>query len=454
MTYYVDPFGCVKNQVDAENMMALLDKSGWAAAEDAVLADLIIINSCGFIESAKQESINAVLNWRKLYPGKKILLAGCLSQRYAKDLAASLPEADGFFGNSDLSGIVQAAALAAGKAVKKKGSAANILSDTGKRPLLSLPGSAYVKISEGCDNRCSYCAIPLIRGGLRSRAVSDITEECKILLDRGIKELCLVGQDTGSYGRDFAAAGKGITGLLEALSRLKGEFRVRLLYVHPDHFPFPVLDIMESDNRFIPYFDIPLQHASEKILQLMNRRGNAAAYLELIEILRRRFPDAAIRSTFMTGFPGETEEDFQTLLDFQKKARLDWLGCFAYSREEDTQAWNMKGRVAKKTAAERKRLIEECQIPITEKQMDRFIGRTFDVLVEEEFEPPLTDLDSSSGEETLYLGRLPCQAPEVDGAAVITSPRPLERGALVPCRVFARAGFDLQVQPLRETAVK
>jgi len=445
MTYYIDPFGCAKNQVDAENMMAFLNEAGWAAVENADNADLIIINSCGFIESAKQESINAVLGWRKLYPGKKILLAGCLAQRYDKELAASLPEADGLFGNSDLPGIVKAAALAAGKTVKKTAPAAN----TGKRPLLSLPGSAYVKISEGCDNRCSYCAIPLIRGGLRSRSVSDITLECKTLLERGIKEICLVGQDTGSYGRDFADTSTGLPGLLESLSGLEGEFRVRLLYVHPDHFPMPILDIMEKDKRFLPYFDIPLQHGSGKILRLMNRQGNAASYLALIETIRRRFPDAVMRSTFMTGFPGETEEDFQALLDFQEKAQLDWLGCFAYSREEDTQAWSMKGRVAKKTAAERKQLIEERQVPITEKQMERFVGRTFDVLVEEKFEASEEiPVELSAGEEELYLGRLPCQAPEVDGSAVILSPRPLECGALVPCRIFARAGFDLQVRPL------
>ena len=446
MTYYVDPFGCAKNQVDAENMMAFLNKAGWSAAENADAADLVIINSCGFVESAKQESINAVLGWRKLYPDKKLLLAGCLAQRYAKDLAASLPEADGIFGNSDLPGIVQAAALAAGEALTD--TAPSRLPDTGKRPLLSLPGLAYVKISEGCDNRCSYCAIPLIRGGLRSRTVPDIAKECKTLLKRGIKELCLIGQDTGSFGRD---TGQNLPGLLEALSRLEGDFRVRFLYVHPDHFPLSMLDIMASDKRFIPYFDIPFQHGSEKILRLMNRRGNAAAYLGLIETIRSRFPDAAMRSTFMTGFPGETEEDFQMLLDFQEKARLDWLGCFAYSREEDTQAWGMKGRVAKKTAAERKRLVEERQIPITEKQMERFVGRTFAVLVEEKFEPsdeaPATT-GGLSGEDELYLGRLPCQAPEIDGAAVILSPKPLECGTLVSCRVSARAGFDLQVRPV------
>ena len=454
MTYYLDPFGCVKNQVDAENMMALLNSAGWTEAEDADIADLLIVNSCGFIESAKQESINAVLSWRKLYPQKKILLAGCLTQRYAKELAETLPEADGLFGNSDLSGIVQAATLAASSS--HKGTKAQRESeikdsffpsaskrlDTGKRPLLSLPGSAYVKISEGCDNRCSYCAIPLIRGELRSRGVSDITKECITLLGRGIKELCLVGQDTGSYGRDSAACSK-LSGLMEAISGLEGEFQIRLLYIHPDHFPLSILDIIKGDKRFLPYFDIPMQHASEKILRLMNRRGNAASYLELIKTIRSRFPDAAIRSTFMTGFPGETEEDFQMLLDFQQKASLDWLGCFAYSREEDTPAYGMKGRVAKKTAAERKRLIEERQIPITEKQMERFVGRIFDVLVEEKFTAP----DPASGEEYLHLGRLPFQAPEVDGAAVILSPVPLEPGTLVPCRIITRAGFDLKVRP-------
>jgi len=442
MTYYLDPFGCVKNQVDAENMMAFLNRSGWAATEDAESADLIIVNSCGFIESAKQESINAVLGWRKLFPGKKILLAGCLAQRYAKELAEILPEANGLFGTDDPEGIVRAAE----KAVRKKavsrapGQGAHLPAiRPGQRPLLSLPGSAYVKISEGCDNRCSFCAIPLIRGALKSRNIRDITSECKTLLKRGIKELCLIGQDTGSYGMDSAKSSAGLPGLLEALSLLEGKFRVRLLYIHPDHFPLSVLDIMEKDHRFLPYFDIPFQHASERILTSMNRRGNAKTYLKLIETIRGTIPGAVIRSTFMTGFPGETEEDFKLLLDFQKKARLDWLGCFAYSREENTPAYSMKGRVSKKTAVGRKRLIEEQQLPITEKQMDRFTGRSFDVLVEEKIENTVPD------EPTLYLGRLPCQAPEVDGAAVIHSAQPLELGAMVPCRVIARRGIDLEV---------
>jgi len=455
MTYYLDPYGCVKNQVDAENMMAILNETGWAAAETAENADLIIVNSCGFIESAKKESIDAVLVWRKLYPEKKILLAGCLSQRYA-ELAGILPEADGFFGIDDPGDIAKVAAKITGKTITKSVKAAadtpRIEIRPGRRPLLSLPGSAYVKISEGCDNRCAFCAIPLIRGRLRSRTPEDIIEECKTLLDRGIKELCLIGQDTGSYGMDGSSNtktigkadgfGDGLPGLMGSISKLKGDFWVRILYIHPDHFPLPILDIMEQDKRFLPYFDIPFQHASERILLAMNRRGNTESYLGLIGNIRERLEDAAIRTTFMTGFPGETEEDFALLLDFQKKAKLDWVGCFAYSREENTPAYKLKGRVSKKIAAKRKRLIEERQISISEKQMERFIGRTFKVLVEEKFEPQ----EPSTGETGLYLGRLPCQAPEVDGSTVIFTSTPLRTGTLIPCRIVARAGIDLEAQ--------
>ncbi|MDR1252129.1 MAG: 30S ribosomal protein S12 methylthiotransferase RimO [Treponema sp.] len=442
MRYFLDPFGCAKNQVDAEHMMAHLDSAGWAAAPDAEAADLIIVNSCGFIESAKQESINAVLGWHRQYPDKKIILAGCLSQRYANELSGSLPEADGLFGNTAIAGIVDAASRALGLKTKPgKASAAF------SRPLLSPSGSAYVKISEGCNNHCSFCAIPLIRGGLRSRSVQDILEECRGLLDRGVRELCVIGQDTGSFGTDRSAV-SALPALLEAIASLAGRFWVRLLYIHPDHFPLPILDIIEQDARFLPYFDIPFQHASPKILSAMNRRGTAESYLALLETIRRRLPGAVIRSTFLLGFPGETDEDFAALLDFQEKARADWLGCFSYSREEGTAAYAMKGRVLKKTALERKRIIEERQIPITEKNMERFVGRTMDLLVEEQFENPTAD--TGIGDESLFLGRLYCHAPEVDGAAVIVSDKEsaakLKPGDMVSGKIIARRGFDLELR--------
>jgi ribosomal protein S12 methylthiotransferase len=444
MRYFLDPFGCVKNQVDAENMMSSLNNEGWESTPDAELADIIIVNSCGFIESAKQESIDAVIGWRKIYPEKKILLAGCLAQRYAKELSENLKEADGFFGVTNLAEITGAASKLVGA---NQGGGFLHSKHSGERPLLSLPGSAYVKISEGCDNRCSFCAIPLIRGGLKSRTIPDIVEECRALLSRGIKELCIIAQDIGSYGKDNAA---NLPELLDAISLLEGRFWVRLLYIHPDHFPMPILDIMERDARFIPYFDIPFQHASAKILTAMNRRPNAEKNLALLETIRGRLPNAVIRSTFLLGFPGETEEDFAALLDFQEKARLDWLGCFTYSREEDTGAFSMKGQVPKKTTATRKQIIEERQIPITEKNMERFTGQTLDVLIEEQFDSD--DGEKSSADE-LWLGRLYCHAPDIDGAAMITGSgetkrKTIQAGNFVSCKVIARHGFDLEVQVL------
>jgi ribosomal protein S12 methylthiotransferase len=432
MRYYLDLFGCVKNQVDAENMMSCLNAAGWEAASGAEDAGIIIVNSCGFIESAKQESINAVLGWRKLYPGKKILLAGCLAQRYKPELSEALPEADLLFGNTDPGGIVEALEKLCGKKPKDRALQENTL--PGKRPLLSPPGQAYVKISEGCDNRCSFCAIPLIRGSLKSRTIDDVVEECKTLLERGIKELCLIGQDLGSYGVDLKGK-QELPSLLKKISALKGDFWVRLLYIHPDNFPVPIIGIMEKDRRFLPYFDIPFQHASGKILKAMNRRQESRAYMLLITLIRVKLPDAVIRSSFMTGFPGESDEDFAALLDFQEKVKPDWAGFFTYSREEGTASYNMKNRVSKRLAAERRRLLEEKQIPISEKRMERFVGKEALCLVEEKIE----------GEEGLYLGRLPWQAPEVDGAAVISSDRELVPGSFVHGKIFARAGFDLQV---------
>jgi ribosomal protein S12 methylthiotransferase len=443
--YFLDPFGCAKNQVDAETMMAVLDRSAWSRVEDSAAADLIIVNSCGFIESAKQESINAVLSYRRLYPGKKILLAGCLAQRYGKELPASLVEADGFFGNTDL-GAIAAAANRVFQGASPEPPAPLPVSPAllAARPLLSLPGQAYVKISEGCNNRCAFCAIPIIRGPLRSRPVPDLVEECRSLLDRGVREICLVGQDLGSYGADLGGAGSKLPELLEALSALDGHFWVRFLYIHPDHFPRPILDFCRRDSRFLPYFDLPFQHGSAGILRAMGRRGNPDRYLSLIAEIRAALPDAAIRSTFLTGFPGETGEDFRRLLDFQARAELDWLGVFAYSREEGTPAYSMKGRVSGKTAAQRKAIVEDQQIPISEKRINRFVGRVMEALVEEALPIPAAD-PVSAGQEYICLGRLCCQAPEVDGVVVLRSGRPLAAGTFVRGRIAARTGFDLEM---------
>jgi ribosomal protein S12 methylthiotransferase len=444
--YYLDPLGCAKNQVDAETMMGFLHEAGWVLAADPAKAELIIINSCGFIEQAKQESINTVLEYRKTYPDKKILLAGCLAQAYAQELAAALPEADMIFGNRDLAKITQAALLALAppetscKVLVPRAIPEPDTAPSGSRPLLSLPGSAYIKITEGCDNHCTFCGIPRIRGPLRSRTLAQVVTECRELLGRGIKELCLIGQDIASYGADRTGGVSELPQLLEALSQVEGRFWVRMLYLHPDRFPLPILELIRRDPRLLPYFDLPFQHGASRILRAMNRGGTGASYLALIQHIRETLPDATIRSTFLTGFPGETEKDFQDLLHFQDQAQLDWAGCFTYSREEHTPAYSMRPRIPRSIAAARQRLIETRQTPITAKRLDRFLGRTLEALVEEL-------LPHTEGEKkNAYRARVMGQAPEVDGLTCITADAVVLPGTFVRGRVFARQGFDLEMR--------
>ncbi|GMO48813.1 MAG: 30S ribosomal protein S12 methylthiotransferase RimO [Termitinemataceae bacterium] len=434
-TYYLDQFGCAKNQVEGETLLLHLNASGFLQADSPLDAEFIIINSCGFIEAAKKESIKAVLEYKNAYPNAKIVLCGCLPIRYEDDLRSTLHEADIIFAGKDLSGLVN-----------------NLVTDTavsdlavfdkniGTRPLLSLPGSAYIKISDGCNNCCTFCAIPLIRGRLRSRSIEDICSEAKTLIERGVKELCLVAQDASSYGIDWS--GKCMLNeLLRSLAKIRGEFWVRLLYLHPDHFPLEILDTIKNDERFLPYFDIPFQHAADKILRAMNRRGTCEKYLDLIDVIRTKLGNAVIRSTFLTGFPGETEDDFNTLLVFQAKAKLDWAGFFTYSKEDGTPAFNLKNSgatksVSKKIALQRKNILEEAQTKISTIAVKRFIGIKTKALVEEEMG------------DGLYLGRLFCHAPSVDGSAIIETSQKLKCGSFTDVEVFASSLFDLRVRKI------
>ena len=389
-------------------------------------ADLIIVNSCGFIESAKQESINTVIELRRAFPHAKIVLTGCLARRYETELRESLTEADIVSASFDPTTIVNSPAKH--PPVQEQQNA------DGARPLLSLPGSAYIKIAEGCNNRCAFCAIPLMRGPLVSRTIPAIAAEFQKLRERGVHELCLVAQDTASFGFD---RGKSeLAALLDELSQNTGSFWVRLLYLHPDHFPLDILPVMQRDPRFLPYFDIPFQHASARILSLMGRTGSADQYLELIEKIRTQVPDAILRSTFLTGFPTETTADFTELCRFQQTAALDWAGVFSYSQEEGTRAFAMEQRPSGKLARQRALLLEQNQQPITEKRMERWAGKTLDVLVEETID----------GEDGLYIGRAYLHAPEVDGAVVLESETPLAPGSIVTALVRARSGFDLHCQ--------
>lgn len=430
MTFYIESLGCAKNQVDSEVMIASLEKAGFTFVSDPDKASLIVVNTCGFITSAKEESIQTSLEFKSLYPEKKVIMAGCLVQRYERDLQKDLNEIDGFIGIQAPQNIVNyICGLTGMRSFRIK--TYNVESALKRRSkFLSFPGSAFVKVSEGCSNCCTYCAVPLIRGSLRSRLREEITSEIKYLLDKGIYEINLVAQDLGSFGLDRGHP--EIYQLLQEISSLKEQFWLRLLYFNPYRFPEDILDIVFEDSRLLPYFDIPFQHASEKVLSRMGRKGSFESYLELIRSIRERLPQAVIRSTFLVGFPGETDEDFQRLLEFQQQSSLDWLGVFTYSREEGTPAFSYKNQIKKGIALERKNLLEQAQIAITQKRLDSMVGRSLELLIEEPVEG-----------KNLFLARAFLQAPEVDGLVVLKA-EGLKPGQHCKASIMRRNGIDLE----------
>jgi len=428
-------------------MIASLEGAGLTWSEVPEKADIILVNTCGFIAAAKEESIETVLAIREKYPDKQVVMVGCLVRRYEHNLTRELNEIDAFwsgadpaaiseilpdiYGLNDLHGLPdQPGAAEVGARSYKPGKRKVQHPLFERKRLLSFPGSAYVKIAEGCSNNCSYCAIPLIRGTLRSRERRSVVREVKEFIGRGIFEINIIAQDLASFGVDRGSPELEL--LLNDISAVKGEFWIRLLYIHPDHFPPSLLSIIRDDPRILPYFDLPFQHASPAILRSMGRKGSKESYLSLIEEIRKGLPGAVIRSTFLVGFPGESREDFLTLIDFIKAAQLDWAGVFAYSKEEDTRAFSFTGNVAKSTARRRKREIEELQLSITGKRLERFIGRELAVLVEEKVQG-----------EDLFLARGYLQAPEVDGLTVVHS-TDLCAGERVLVKIVRCNGVDLE----------
>ena len=433
-TFYIENLGCAKNQVDAEILLRLLEDEGWVYSDQPEVADILIVNSCGFIEAAKEESIQSVIDLRTRCPGGGIVLTGCLAQRYGGVLGKTLPEADGIVGNR---APEKARDFILDVAEGRRGS--EIPEHSPRFPyrnrLLSYPGSVYVKIAEGCNNRCSYCAIPNIRGPLLSRNHREVLNEIEAYLQKGIREIILLAQDLGSYGNDFGESNY-LEKLLSEIRGVKGEFWVRLLYIHPDHFLEGLLDICGDDNRILPYFDLPFQHGSKRILERMGRKGGSGDYLRLIERIRERLPGVFIRSTFLLGFPGEEEEDFEELLDFQDRARIDWLGVFVYSREEGTRAYALQNRFSHcrlhKKALRRKEIVESRQEKITAERLEGMVGTKQQVLIEERFQ----------GKE-LFLGRGYFQAPDVDGLMIVKGSG-LVPGMTAECLVTKRVGVDLE----------
>lgn len=455
-TFFLDQHGCAKNQVDGELIISRLSALGMIRTDDASKADLIIINSCGFIESAKKESIDALMDARDAYPHAKILLAGCLAERYADVFKTELPEADGIFGNGDLTQIdgTVSSLFKGERPVVRPPQKGVCCGD--RNTLLSFKGSAFVKITEGCDNCCTFCAIPIIRGSLRSRKASEIVDEIKTLVAKGIHEINLIGQDLAAYGYgkndDVFDRGENHTDggmsllaeLITKISALEGKFWVRLLYIHPDHFNTDILAVMKKDSRFLPYFDIPFQSGDDGIIRLMNRKGSFDSYVNLVKAIRDAFPESCIRTTFLTGFPGESEEAAEQSVRFLKAIQSDWSGCFPYSREEDTPAAKMKGKVSASVAEKRASRLEQLQSEITAERLKSRVGKDYDVLIEEIVH------NSEESDEGLAIGRAWFEAPEVDGNVVVRydlddadAVRNIVPGGMVKVHALASSAVDI-----------
>lgn len=416
-----------------------LEEKGWTYCDTAEEAELIILNTCGFIQPAKDEAVNTFFELRSFYPGKKILLAGCFAQRYGKELAARIPEADGIFGNHDLKQIdVVAREVIEGR--RPVTIPAWDPTPIRRSRLFSPTGSSYVKISEGCNHRCSFCAIPLIRGPLKSIPMDQVLGQIRAMRALGAVEINLIAQDLAAYGNDHGDTDFPL--LLRKIGEMDGDFWVRLLYIHPDNFPTEILSILREDPRILPYFDIPFQHASKTVLRRMGRSGDAARYAGLVDRIRRDLPDAVLRTTFMVGFPGEGKREFEELKKFQREVGFDWAGVFTFSSEEGTPAHDMRGplteRLVRQRMDRRREELEVLQTEISAGRMDRFVGRELKILVEERVK----------GEE-LALGRAYLQAPEVDGTSVVLSGRHAP-GDWVDMKVMKRNNFDLEVVPLDE----
>lgn len=454
--FYIDQHGCAKNQTDGELIASYLTDAGYEFTDNPSEANLIYINTCGFIESAKKESIDAIYSIKAENPQAKIILGGCLAQRYAQTLYESMEELDGVFGNGDLTKITDFLKVLEYKrclqTYEQKGIA------EGKRNVLfNYKATSFVKITEGCSNHCSFCAIPLIRGELRSRKPENVISEIKALVNQGVYEINLIGQDLAAYGTgaddspaDFCTYGglSPLACLFSKISELKGNFVIRPLYIHPDHFNFDILDVMKKDSRFLPYFDIPFQSGDDSVIKAMNRKGPSSSYVECINKIRQVFPQAVLRTTFLTGFPGETDDAQKNTKEFLKAISPNWSGCFPYSREEDTPAYSMKKRVSEKVAQKRASELEEIQSEITNEKLQSWVGKQVDVLIEEIIQNDENYSEDSS--EGLAIGRAWFQAPDVDGCVVIRYERDeakenycMKEGNLVTVKILAVTGVDL-----------
>lgn len=427
--------GCPKNQMDAELMLARLEQAGYTLTADAALADVVIVNTCGFIEDAKKESIDQILEFAQLKKEgriQRIIVTGCLAERYQEELAAELPECDGVLGlgaNRDIAEAVKTV-LAGAPVVRFPDKGCWDLD--GQRVQTTPSFFAYLRVGDGCNNRCAYCAIPLIRGPLRSRGMEALVDEARSLAAAGVKELVLVAQDTTLYGQDWDGASH-LPELLDRLCEIDGLKWIRLLYCYPEHITDDLLGAMARQDKVVKYMDIPIQHASGEVLASMNRPGDEASLRALMAHIRERVPGIVLRTTVMTGFPGETEEQFEQLCTFVRDMRFERLGCFAFSPEEGTKAAAMAGQVPEQEKQRRRDVIMQEQALVAARYNEEQIGRILEVLVE--------SYDRYAG---CWFGRSAADAPDIDGKVFFSAPKGAVRaGDMVRITITDALDWDL-----------
>ena len=426
--------GCAKNQVDCERMMYRVQEAGYTVSGEIVGCDVVVINTCGFIDSAKSEAIDHILMAGALKAeGKigKILVTGCLSQRYQDEIIKEMPEVDGVLGTGSYTEIVPAIeALLEGNTVSQFDSIDAPEEETWR--ILTTPEHyAYIKIAEGCDNRCSYCVIPSLRGKYRSRQMDDVLYEARMLASTGVKELIVVAQDTSRYGTDLPEHKRLLPELLRELAKIDGIHWIRVHYVYPDEIDDEFIRVMAEEPKIVKYLDIPIQHCNDHILELMNRRGNGAFLRQLFKKLRAEIPGLVIRTSLITGLPGEGAEEFQELLDFLKEVRLERAGAFPFSPEEGTKAAQME-HVDADVAMERAQQVELLQSGIMDDYNASMVGKTLEVLV-----------DGYDEEYEQFFGRTFADSPEIDGRVWIASQEPLHEGDFVMVQIDGTQDGDL-----------
>lgn len=434
ISVYFITLGCSKNDVDTDLMNTILDENRFFATNDIDEADVVIVNTCGFIESAKEESIDMTLEVASYKENKKLkslILAGCLAERYHDELLKEIPEIDGIIGTGHLNKINEAIELSLqGKKPVFIGDIDSEYLEGNLKSKEDINVTEYVKISEGCDNFCTYCIIPKLKGKNRSRKIENIVDEVKYLAQHGTREVILIAQNTTDYGIDLYGE-YSLSKLLKELEKIEDLKWIRIMYLYPDHFTKELIEEFKNNKKLVKYADIPLQHISDNVLKRMNRRTNKEDIINLIRSLREEIEGMVIRTTFIVGFPGETEEDFEELLDFVKFAKLDRVGVFTYSKEEGTPAANLEGQISEEVKEERFERIMMEQMDISEELLNEKVGKVLEILIEEK-------VDNHT-----YIGRSEYDAPEIDTEVIITSDKNLEIGSFVDVYIEDSQEYEL-----------